>query len=374
MNGKARHDEIYETLRSEILNGKFAGSASFPSENALARRFGVGRQTVYLAVSRLRNENLVRRLRGSGTFLTNAARRKGGAIMAIAPSFPSSEIYPVVCRELSRICQEGGRLFCYADGRSDNARDTLARLRNSVRAMAGHGVSGVIFRPVDYYDDSDDINRKIVADIRQAGLPVVLLDCDIGGQFGCSGLDVVGVDNMMVGMTLGRHVAERGAVRVLFVRRARVSVNVSLRRIGIKAALDGVRGAKLEDFGLADGSSSEMASCIRRFRPDAIIGSGDVVAAQALKVLEQMGLRVPQDVLVAGVDDVEIAGMTSPSLTTVRQPCAEIARAAFDLLEWRTRHPDAVARRVALDTRLVVRESTGGAGGMVSEKKKGKNR
>ena len=70
-------------------------------------------------------------------------------------------------------------------------------------------------------------------------------------------------------------------------------------------------------------------------------------------------LQVPQDVMVAGVDDVEIARMTSPSLTTVHQPCAEIARAAFDLLEWRTRKPDAVARRVELASRLVVRVSTG---------------
>ena len=102
-----------------------------------------------------------------------------------------------------------------------------------------------------------------------------------------------------------------------------------------------------------------MSSCIRKFRPDAVIGSGDVVAAQVLKVLERMKLRVPQDVMVAGVDDVEIASMMSPSLTTVRQPCAEIARAAFDLLEWRTAHPDAVSRRVELAAQLVVRESTG---------------
>ena len=356
---KARHEEIYETLRSEILKGKFANSSRFPSDNTLARRFGVGRQTVYFAVSRLCGENLVSRKRGAGTFITKAARRSGGAIVAIAPSFPSSEIYPVICGELSRICQENGRLFCYADGRSNNAHDALVSLKKSVRGMVEQGVSGVIFRPVDYYENSDEINCEIVATIKKAGLPIILLDCDIGGPPQCSGLDVVGVDNMMVGMTLGRHVVERGAVRVLFVSRARMSVNVRLRRIGIKAALDGVHGARLEGFCLSDGSLTEMSSCIRKFRPDAVIGSGDVVAAQVLKVLERMKLRVPQDVMVAGVDDVEIASMMSPSLTTVRQPCAEIARAAFDLLEWRTAHPDAVSRRVELAAQLVVRESTG---------------
>lgn len=358
---KARHEEIYETLRSEILKGKFACSSRFPSDNALARRFGVGRQTVYFAVSRLCGEKLVSRRRGSGTFITRTARKSGGAITMIAPSFPSSEICPVICRELSRICQDNGRLFCYADGRSDNARDALVRLKNSVRDMAGQGVSGIVFRPVDYYENSDEINREIVASIRRNGIPLVLLDCDIGGPPQCSGLDVVGVDNMMVGMTLGCHVVERGAARVMFVSRARWSVNVRLRKIGIKAALDGVRGARLEEFCLSDGSLSEMSARIRKFRPDAIIGSGDVVAAQVLKVLERMRLQVPQDVMVAGVDDVEIASMTSPSLTTVHQPCAEIAKAAFDLLECRTRNPDAVARRVELASRLVVRESTGKA-------------
>ena len=356
---RSRHSEIFETLKGEILSGKYAGNARFPSDNALARRFGAGRQTVYWAVSRLQDIGLVRRERGSGTFLTQKARRNGGAIAVIAPSFPQSEIYPVICSELSRICQENGRLFCYADGRSNNEHDALVRLKTSVRDMVDHGVSGIIFRPVDYYENSDDINREIVATIKKAGLPLVLLDCDFGSMPECSGLDVVGVDNMMVGMMLGRHVVERGAVRVMFASRARASVNVSLRRIGVKAAMDGIRGAKFESINVSESSQDEVAASIHRFRPDAIIGLGDMIAAQVLKVLARMKIRVPQDVIVAGVDDVEMARMTSPALTTVHQPCAEIARAAFDLLAWRTQNPDAVARRVELASRLVVRESTG---------------
>ena len=121
-------------------------------------------------------------------------------------------------------------------------------LKNSVRDMAGQGVSGIVFRPVDYYDNSDEINYQIAATIKMSGIPLVLLDCNVRGPPQCSGLDAVGVDNMMVGMTLGRHAVERGAVRVMFVSRARASVNVRLRRIGIKAVLDGVRGGRCESF------------------------------------------------------------------------------------------------------------------------------
>ena len=355
---KARYEEIYETLRSEILKGKFADSSHFPSDNALARRFGVGRQTVYFAVSRLCGEKLVSRRRGSGTFITKTARKNGGAIVAIAPSFPSSEIYPVICRELSRICQENGRLFCYADACSDNARDALARLKNSIRSMAGEGVAGIIFRPVDYYQNSSEINLEIASAIRKAGIPLVLLDCEMGEPEVSSGFDVVGIDNMVAGMCLAKHVTELGSRRILFVYRARSSVNVRLRQIGIKAILDEISGTSLKCIRMPEGGLPGLSRLIREFKPDAILGAGDFIAANVLKLLAKMRLRVPDDVLVAGIDDVAIAGMTTPALTSVRQPCAEIARAAFDMLAWRIENPGAVPRRVALAADLIVREST----------------
>ena len=358
MKSKTRHNEIFETLKSEILSGKYSGNARFPSDNALARRFDVGRQTVYWAVSRLSDIGLVWRKRGAGTFLTRDARRNGGPIAVIAPLFPSSEIFPVICKELSRICQENGRLFCYADEHSESADEMLARLKASVKRMSEQGVAGVIFRPVDYYENSAEINFEITSAIRKAGIPLVLLDCEIGEPDVSSGFDVVGIDNMVAGMWLGRHVVECGARRVLFVCRAKSSVNVRLRQIGISAALNDVRGTHMESARMSETGQSELSAHVKRFKPDAILCSGDIVAAHVLKILSRMRLGVPDDVLVAGVDDVEIARMTTPPLTTVRQPCAEIARAAFDLLAWRTAHPDAVPRRVALAAELVVREST----------------
>ena len=66
----------------------------------------------------------------------------------------------------------------------------------------------------------------------------------------------------------------------MFASRAKASVNVRLRRIGVKAALDGVRGAKFEDINVSESSLAEVAASIRRYRPDAIIGLGDMIAAR----------------------------------------------------------------------------------------------
>lgn len=62
--------------------------------------------------------------------------------------------------------------------------------------------------------------------------------------------------------------------------------------------------------------------------------------------------------LVTGVNDVDIASLVSPTLTTVHQPCKDIARTAFETLLWRFDNPDAEKRRVMLAADLIVREST----------------
>jgi LacI family repressor for deo operon, udp, cdd, tsx, nupC, and nupG len=82
------------------------------------------------------------------------------------------------------------------------------------------------------------------------------------------------------------------------------------------------------------------------------------VAANVLKLLRRIGKRCPQDVLVTGVDDVALATLVSPTITTVRQPCAEIAATAFETLFWRFDNPDKEKRRIMVAAELVVREST----------------
>ena len=59
-----------------------------------------------------------------------------------------------------------------------------------------------------------------------------------------------------------------------------------------------------------------------------------------------------------GVNDGELATLVSPQLSTVHQPCEEIARAALETLLWRMENPTAATRRILVSTDLVIREST----------------
>jgi LacI family transcriptional regulator len=100
-----------------------------------------------------------------------------------------------------------------------------------------------------------------------------------------------------------------------------------------------------------------------RPRPTAVVCFNDKVAVGVMEAAAARGLRVPEDLSVTGFDDIDVSRATTPRLTTVRQPLQEMGRTAVTmLLRQLDGHPHE-ALSMELETRLVVRESTGPASG-----------
>jgi LacI family transcriptional regulator len=93
--------------------------------------------------------------------------------------------------------------------------------------------------------------------------------------------------------------------------------------------------------------------------PDGAICANDQTAAVLTRSLERKGLRVPRNVRVVGFDDVRFATLVSVPLTTVHQPCREIAVTAFRAMLDRIADPSLPPRSLVLTARLVIRESCG---------------
>ncbi len=100
-----------------------------------------------------------------------------------------------------------------------------------------------------------------------------------------------------------------------------------------------------------------------RPRPSAVVCFNDKVAAGVLEAATERGLRVPGDLSVAGFDDIDISRATTPRLTTVRQPLQEMGRTAVTMLMRQLDGHAHEALSMELETRLIVRESTGPAPG-----------
>jgi LacI family transcriptional regulator len=96
----------------------------------------------------------------------------------------------------------------------------------------------------------------------------------------------------------------------------------------------------------------------RRVPFTALFAYNDISALGAIRAFQEAGLRVPQDISVVGFDDIQGAAYSNPSLTTVRQPLAEMGRIAAKALLERIEGKKDGPREIAIEPTLVVRQST----------------
>jgi LacI family transcriptional regulator len=92
--------------------------------------------------------------------------------------------------------------------------------------------------------------------------------------------------------------------------------------------------------------------------PDAVFCANDVLALGALDAARTLGVRVPEDLWIAGYDDIEMASWDAFSLTTVRQPLMQMAHLAIDLLLARVERTTAEHKTYCLSSDFVIRGST----------------
>ena len=238
--------------------------------------------------------------------------------------------------------------------------DRVAEAKRIAKSFIEQRVLGVIFHLIAGVGDADQVNRAVLAAFDKAKVPVVLTDCDCEPYPKRSKWDVVGIDDIDSGYRLAGHLVQCGAKRIVFFGVEHGCASFDNRMRGYRAAL-----AESHIRPIAVEGDPTDAECVRRMlrkaRPDAVIACNDRVAASLLATLNGIGeVRVPQDLQLAGFDDVNYARLVSPRLTTMHAPCAEIGRMAFETLLARAKRPDAEPRNISLTASLVVGGSTSG--------------
>jgi LacI family transcriptional regulator len=94
-------------------------------------------------------------------------------------------------------------------------------------------------------------------------------------------------------------------------------------------------------------------------RPQAVFAASDSMAVGAMRAVQEAGLRIPEDIAFIGFDDVPLATLTKIQLTTIRQPIHKFGVKAVELLIDVIENGKKPARRIIMDTELVIRESCG---------------
>lgn len=192
--------------------------------------------------------------------------------------------------------------------------------------------------------------------------PIVL----INPGFDVESCATVATDNLAGARDMVGHLAVRGHRHIAFIAGPAANRDAMQRLQGYRAALRELglpSSPELEAHGRFTESSGDEAARVlvaRTPRPTALFAANDCMAIGALSALRELGLRVPEDIVVAGFDDIAIASYLTPRLTTVRVEAARLGERAVQLLmdAIRSRPPGSSAHEI-LPASLVVRESSG---------------
>ncbi|WP_345218126.1 LacI family DNA-binding transcriptional regulator [Georgenia halophila] len=278
---------------------------------------------------------------------TDLSRRDTHLVGVLAPDM-ANQYYAEVTRGIEDAAQTAGYqvLFSSTDrrkGRAESALEALLRRRVAALVILGGG-------------DEVSLTRKQVT---AYGTEVVLVGRP-SDEF-----PTIQTDGESAGQEMASHFVGLGHERIAFIAGSRGSTATRLRLAGVRKTL---RGAGLANPATARGGYTEeggyraarelLEQAAPGERPTAIIAANDRMAIGAMAAANDLGLRVPDDVALAGFDDTPISAYVRPALTTFSLHSAQLGAEAMQQILDREEGDTAIRHRT-VEGEIVVRASCG---------------
>lgn len=235
-----------------------------------------------------------------------------------------------------------------------SVRHGNARPASWTSTITSHDTDGVLLV-------TSPLTLAQLSQLRGAGIPLVVID---PANTPPPDLPSVGATNWAGGLAATEHLLGHGHRRIGVISGPIEYLCSRARLDGYRSALDraGIRydpalvreGDFLHEGGFTGGD--ELLALPDP--PTAIFAGCDQQAFGVYEAARQRGLRIPQDLSIIGFDDLRVARWASPPLTTVRQPLAEMGRAAAQMLGDLINGVPLRTSRIELSTALIIREST----------------
>lgn len=174
------------------------------------------------------------------------------------------------------------------------------------------------------------------------------------------------IDNLEATKKLMRYICTAGRKHIALVNNN--PAHYTYARLRLQGYTEALKQAGLEvdpDYILTipDGKFNATVAAVSAMlkkgkTPDAIFCTSDIMATAALRACILDGYKVPDDIMIAGFDNIDISIMTTPSITTVNQPKYDMGFMACTQLLSMIASPQKEPQKLILDTELVLREST----------------
>ncbi len=362
------HVQLHNQLRQLIHSGRWPNASRIPSENELTGHLNISRSTIRLALQHAEIEGLIERIAGRGTFVAYTPQKAHNSrLIAFVTGGIDAENHLLMLNGAEQEARSRGYQIVFSNAK--NQEEEVYILENAEQ----NNISGAI---VWANAQSTQSRQTNIAKYKQIRVPVVLMDRKISG-FDC---DFVTSDNYSGARALMRHFINLGHQRIVFLSHDMVEIFPVMERYraycevleeaGLPTSepvIIGQRGVEISaKYALRssiDKNSLEIQQ-VRDYllntqpRPTAFFALNDWIAVFALQAMKQLDLKVPDDISLAGFDDIELAAHLDPPLTTVAQDPFAIGKTATQLLLDRIDTKRDHNKLEVLSTELRIRSST----------------
>ncbi len=370
---RPKYRKIADDLRGRIDRGELPPGSKIPTEAELEQTYGVSRITVSRAVLELQNQDLVYRVKGSGTFILSRGAQGGGAKPSTGMSIISA-IFPQGEQNGAHDMLIGIESECAKDGfyvTIHNSRNKPHVERATISNLLAQACGGLIVFPCY----ATHQNAGIYSELRIRCFPTVFVDRHVDYL----DIPLVACDNEGAMRELVGRLIERGHTRIGFFCNSIETVSSEHERfLGYCKALVAARlpvqpslifrrykglDRSAEIFDVDEVTHKHYAdAALDHFldepeRPTCVVAVNDILAIALMKAAMAKGMKVPGDLAITGFDDLYLSEHVEVPLTTVRQPFEKIGVAAARLLLDRLKRPAQPQADVRLPAEIIFRQS-----------------
>jgi LacI family transcriptional regulator len=212
-------------------------------------------------------------------------------------------------------------------------------------------------------------DQQIIHLLARSDVPLVVA----GRPFHAENISYIDIDNVKASYNATSHLIRLGYRRVGTIAGISNSTVGLDRKEGYRKALKD-QNRKVDSSLIVESEFTEAGgyAAMQKLlpaRPDAVFAAADSIALGAIRAVREAGLRIPEDIAFVGFDDLPMATLSSIPLTTIHQPVIQFGIKAVDLLIDLIENGRKPARRVIMETELVVRDSCGASHRQLTERK-----
>jgi LacI family transcriptional regulator len=238
-----------------------------------------------------------------------------------------------------------------------NADEDTEKEIQYLRLLQRHRVAGILVS----YVSGPASSAPVLTELASHHLPIACLGTAQPGR----GIVSLRVSESEITRVATQHLLELGHRRISFITPPPSKYIAQMRIDGYKRALIDaglpIRPEYLVDggFDLRDGLRGAEKLLSLRHPPTAVVAANDLVAIGVISTLKKHGQRVPADLSIVGIDDIQMASLLDPPLTTISQPIYEMGRQGMENILLRIQDPQLDASEIMFTTQLIIRNSTG---------------